>query len=638
MHTIQKIFAVLVLSFMLHPVSGEKVNARLASGLIPEEVKKDADAVVRFDETTLNIVTNKKIVYHYHYAITVLHKQGVYHGYFREYYDKNSHIDHFSGAVYDSEGKRIRKISSSDLKDLSAVSEGTLYQDDRVKIFAPDITNYPVTIEYEYEKEYDGAISYRTWRPQDAYRLGVEKSSFRIVAGTDDLPRFQGHRLPGPAQSAEEGKTILTWVVSGLPPLRREPLSGDMDERIPVLYLAPTHFTFAKTKGDMSSWQDMGRWIARLNEGKNDLPPETVQKIKELTAGYNSTEEKARAVYRYMQKHTRYVSVQLGIGGYQPYPASYVDRNGYGDCKALSNYTCSLMQAAGIDARYVLIEAGNQGGDIHTDFPSNQFNHAIVCIPQEKDSIWLECTSQTQPFGFLGTFTADKHGLMITGDSGVLVHTPAYRREENTQYRHAIVQIDPYGNATARIYTTYQGLQYENVTVPLSLKGDKQKKWYYTALDIPNFSIVSIRLTDHSPHRPLPVAEEELEVSLKKYMTYGGKRAYLPVNLMNKSTYIPKQLTDRESDIVLTYPFTDADTITYLLPDNLRVEYTPAPVHIRCEFGEYISSVKAEGHKIIYTRMISLNKGRYPKEKFEEFTAFRKKIVKADHAKVLLRL
>ena len=52
--------------------------------------------------------------------------------------------------------------------------------------------------------------------------------------------------------------------------------------------------------------------------------------------------EKAKIVYKYMQEKTRYISVQVGIGGFKPMLAKDVDRLGYGDCKALSNYTKAL--------------------------------------------------------------------------------------------------------------------------------------------------------------------------------------------------------------------------------------------------------------------------------------------------------
>jgi hypothetical protein len=605
---------------------------------IPDSLRQGADAVVRLAETTMTIKSEKDISYHKHYIITVLNKNGLSEAVFQELYNKTIRLNHFRGAIYDADGHRTEKISSSDLKDITATSGGTLYQDDRVKVYVPDDKDYPFTVEYEVDKEYHGTVLYPAWKPQDAYYKSVEQAVLKIIAPPDRFPRYESRLLGAPEKSSVDDMTIHVWRVSHLPSVHPEPVSADLKDRVPILYLAPSAFYYAHSSGNMSSWSGIGHWIAELNAGRQELPAATIQKIKALTAPLDTKEEKARAVYHYMQEHTRYVSVQLGIGGFQPYPASYVDENGYGDCKALCNYTCALMAAAGIDARYVLVKAGKNAGDILTGFPSNQFNHVIVSIPQIKDTIWLECTSQTQPFGFLGSFTADRHGLMICGDSGVLVHTPFYGEKENTQHRRVTVEVNSDGSATATIQTRFAGLQYENVEEALLLKGEELKKWYYDILDIPNFIIHEVTLQRISGDIT-PAAEEKASVTLKKYMTLQGERAFLPLNLMNKANFIPKQTGSRQSDIYLYYPFTDVDTIVWKLPEGFTLQYGPKPVQITSPFGAYESHIETgdKGRVITYIRHLTMKKGRYPKTMIDELTAFRKKIVRADRQKVILK-
>ncbi len=615
---------------------GEKPRVELSVSHIPEEIREGADAVLRYSETTQKVLTDRKVSFQYRYAVTILNEAGEDYGYFVEFYDKKSRVAHVSGAVYDQNGNRLEKISGSDLEDYSAVSSGTLYQDDRMKVYATDIKKYPYTVVYEYDMEYDGMVYYPAWKPQPAYRFGVEKASFTLVAAEDQNPRYKCGNIGEPEISNDNGKKIYKWEVTNLKPLKKEPLSVPISDRAPVVYLAPGKFTYQKTEGDMSTWEDIGKWINSLNHERQDLPEETIKEVRELVSGMKTDEEKVKAIYKYMQENTRYVSVQLGIGGFQPYPATFVAEKGYGDCKALSNYTLALLDVAGVKAHYTLVKAGSNAGSIHTDFPSNQFNHVILCVPNESDTIWLECTSQQQPFNFLGSFTCDRDVLLVTEDGGVITRTPAYACEENIQYRRAEVVLDASGNATATIFTRYGGLQYENAEDALLLKGEDLKKRYYNALDIPDLVIQNIRLEEVLDNG-LPEIHETLQVKLNKYMTKGGKRVFLPVNLMNKTSHIPRQLDERETDMVLTFPFTDADTVVYTIPDNLMVEYAPSPVVLKTEFGSYESVVKVDGQRITYIRRISMKKGRFPKEMFDEFATLRKKIVKADKRRVLLK-
>ncbi len=85
----------------------------------------------------------------------------------------------------------------------------------------------------------------------------------------------------------------------------------------------------------MDSWTNFGAWIISLNKGRSVLPEETKKKLHSLTDGLKTTEEKVKVVYEYMQNRTRYVSIQLGIGGFQPFEASVVDQTGYGDCSGI---------------------------------------------------------------------------------------------------------------------------------------------------------------------------------------------------------------------------------------------------------------------------------------------------------------
>jgi len=94
-------------------------------------------------------------------------------------------------------------------------------------------------------------------------------------------------------------------------------------------------------------------------------------------------EKKAKAIYEYVQNNTRYISVQIGLGGWKPISAKEVDDKKYGDCKGLTNYTKALLNLVDIESNYCVVYSGSEIQDISEDFTSMQGNHVILNIPQE---------------------------------------------------------------------------------------------------------------------------------------------------------------------------------------------------------------------------------------------------------------
>ena len=186
--------------------------------------------------------------------------------------------------------------------------------------------------------------------------------------------------------------------------IEREPYAIPIYEHTPTVILAPTEFSYYGTDGDLSTWKSYGNWICQLIEDKMELPEERIHFLEELVATQNDTLSKVKAIYKYLQEETRYVSVQLGIGGFEPLSAQKVDEVKYGDCKALVNYMRAMLNAVGINSYYTLINAGRSAKKIIPEFPSQDFNHVILCVPVSNDTVFLECTDQFSPFGFFRQF------------------------------------------------------------------------------------------------------------------------------------------------------------------------------------------------------------------------------------------
>jgi hypothetical protein len=180
----------------------------------------------------------------------------------------------------------------------------------------------------------------------------------------------------------------------------------------------------------------------------------------------------------------------LGIGGWQPFDASYVASKAYGDCKALSNYMYALLKEANIKSCYTQIRAGAGKYFFLPDLPSPQFNHIILCVPLQKDTMWLECTSQTLAAGYLSDFTCNRYALAVDENGGKLIRTPNYGMKENLQVRNikAILEEDGMLNVTAN--TTYNGIQQDEIHSAITgLSKDKVKELLNEKLDFSTYDI-----------------------------------------------------------------------------------------------------------------------------------------------------
>jgi hypothetical protein len=295
----------------------------------------------------------------------------------------------------------------------------------------------------------------------------------------------------------------------------------------------------------------------------------------------------------------------------------------------------SILKVVNITGFYTTIMAGNNDLEVVTDFPTHQSNHVIVSVPNAKDTIWLECTSQTKPYGYMGHFTGARKALVNTPTGGKLVNTPYYPADKNIQSRTVQVTLFASGDATAKTRTTFSGLQYENQGVDevANMSNEKQKEWLQNVTDIPNFDLTSFSMSNQKSRNPSAIVKSEL--SLRKLATVSGKRLFVVPNLMNRNTVIPAKVENRKTDVVIQEGYVDLDTIQFNLPEGIYPEFTPETIKHTSRFGEYEAQFKLDQNKLIYIRRMKMKDGTYPKESYNELIEFKKNVVKADNTKVV---
>ena len=601
-------------------------------------LKKDAWAVCRDYRQEFTLISEAKAVEHVHMVITVLEKNGDEYAELELPYDKSRKVTSISGRLYDLAGIRDDKLKSNAIQDINYTSEGAIYDDLRIKQAKLKGGSYPYTVEYEYDITYNGLIGYPDWQPVEGYRFSVEKAVFVFSCPDSKEFRYREFNLPtgSKTERKENGTRFLKWEIDTIKALREEPFSPGLSLQTPHVMTAPITFDYCDHKGSLATWNDFGIWIGKLIEGRDQLPPNRVNEIRDLIKGIKDTTSIVRKLYEYMQSRTHYIGIQLGIGGFQPFPAETVDRVGYGDCKALSNYMKALLNAVSIRSEYTVAGAASSRGITMPDFPTvNQLNHVILCVPLRKDTIWLECTSQTSPFGYMSTFTAGKNALIIIPGGGRIAKIPLLTATESSQCRQADVQINADGSLHAKIETSYRGYQYDKISHLLLESKKEQEKAIYEEVPVTGMAISDFSYTDYKDI--IPKAVEKISLSSQVLVTKSGKRLFIPVNIFNQLKSIPAKVDKRMMPVYLGMAYLDKDSVTMKLPDGFRPETIAQGKRFSTEFGEYSTSVRLENNTLFYVRTFKRNRGTWPKEKYAGFLDFYSSIFNADKAKIVLK-
>jgi hypothetical protein len=605
---------------------------------IPASLLKDAHVVKRMEEIRFEIVSLRETVHKRKYALTILDQNGQGAAGLVVGYDKLIKVSSIEGTLYDATGVAIRKVKGKDIKDMSAVQDISLFDDNRMKVHDFDYHNYPYTVEYEVELQFNHTYYFPTWMPQNHENLAVEKSSYTFVCPENYTPRSKAfHYAQQPAVAVEKGKKLMTWQVTNMSAITKPYAAPKWNELTTTVYFSPSEFEMQGYKASAASWQELGKFQLLLNQNRDQLPAPVVEKIGQLTQHLKDPKEKVKTLYEYLQQNTRYISIQLGIGGLQPFEASYVAQKGYGDCKALSNYMYSMLKAVGIKSYYSWIQGGRDVDDryIMEDFPSDQFNHIVLCVPFEKDTMWLECTSQTDPAGYMGGFTGNRKALVITEDGGKLVSTPRYGLEENLQQRTIKATLNNDGNLLAEVKTIYKAQQQDYVYSLLhSLSKEKVKTLLNESFD---FSTYDINDFAYSPKKAvLPEVEEKLQLTVSGYATVSGRRLFILPNLMTRNSKKAISPEDRTNEFVFDYAYRDVDSVEITLPEGYTVESIPAEGNLKTPYGNYTSSVKVNGTKLTYFRKIEQHAGRFPAKEAAAIADFYTTIYKNDRSRVVL--
>lgn len=631
----KKQILVLILSLFVAPtIFGQNIYN---VNNIADSLTKNADAVIRFYKTSYKIVSNEKYVTDFHYAITILNPNGKHIAELAVLYDRNTHVSNIKGYLYNKNGALQGKLKKKNIRDYAANGNYTLFSDNRVKHFNPAVSTYPFTIEYKYTIENSGTVGFDTWLPQKWFNVSVESAelSFSTVDTLDFKYKVLNHAFIKNI-SYTDNLNIYTWKVKNLKAIEFEPHAPNYLDFMPVVLLSPNKIIYERTKGDFSTWESYGKWVHSLIKGRDELSEETIGYLHDLTDTIDNKKDKIKTIYHYMQSKTRYVNVALGIGGFQPLLAMEVDAKGYGDCKALSNYTKALLKCIGITAYYAEIGTGKHQQIKFTDFASaNQTNHIILCVPLETDTVWLECTNQNIPFGFLPPSSQNRYALLIKPIGGELVKTPSFSANANTRISSINFNFNKTGDVDFKITTEYNNSLYSEIFPLLNTSQKEQNEYFLKNLtSTNNVDITKLLISDNS--KDIAKAKLFFEGKLNNFASIVGSRMFFSPEFFHSKNLLRFIPEERKLDIFEPISYSYFDTLRITFPKGYSLDYTQENMQFNSIYGQCEFIVEQIENRITIIRKLSINEGKYSCSRFGEINEFLRSISDYENKKIII--
>lgn len=531
--------------------------------------------------------------------------------------------------VVDADGNELYSKDKDDFTKQCGFGAVSLYEDVCYYYFEAYSANYPYSIEFEYEVTCSSLFFLKGNVIQS--RLPVHNAELLIATRSEVGFSYQcrGTQVTPASQPSDDGGRVFRWTYANIPgydPVAYLPSA--YDEPVAVL-LRPDIVEIGDRQLSPRSWGNIGSWYRDLAEDTYVCDP-----MYAIDREGVSLREQARAIYDSLTRDVRYVSISIGVGGWQPHAADLTASRKFGDCKDMTTLLISQLGHIGITAYPSLILTRDEGVTDST-FPNVMFNHVITLAIIAGDSVWMDPTCEHCRFGELPSADENTLTLLVAEDGGKLVKTPASEAENNVMVRKTSFTIMPDMSYTVEANYTFQG---------------NLELWYKSA-----FSGLDGEETGKLVKRICPGAGEQFAIDSyrasmteDKYMpsaiTFSG-HSKRPLDYLGGKIYIPAlpypglsdlEQTDiegRQAPIDLSYPAATIDSVFVYWNFALEVDSIDLPESIVREyaFGAVAFDCDADGDSVVV--VLRKERSRYDVlpdmfSEFEDYRNFLKQIYK----------
>ena len=526
--------------------------------------------------------------------------------------------------ITDISGKELKKIKKSELKTRNDLSYQSFYQDDLITSFDLYSSQYPYQISYSYTITEEEYLFIARWHPYVYTNVNTLNATLEVEIPADMEVQINQPKDLDHQKVESNNRLIYSWNKVLPSMLKTELFSLPFSDLLPLVSITPLDFSYG-VNGNTATWSSFGSWISKLNQGTDDLTLQESMRIDKVVGEVKDKREIVRKLYYYLQDNTTYVNVAIDVGGLKSYPASYVCDKKYGDCKALTTYMKSMLKSRGIDSYYTIVRAGENEKKLDLEFPSQQFNHVILMIPMETDTLWLENTSNSLPFNYLGTFTQDRYALAVNGEMSQLVKTPKLSLKQVLVSRNYRFELSDAEDTKVNFMTILRGNEFEDFRYYLNEKNEhRQSKALSKHMDMKNIQINNWEIKNFN-RDSTSITLQATGNATNLIRNIGSLKVIKPLKIRLPEFEKP---INRKLDVIINYPINHSDESEYVLSkiESADIEL-PKNIQIDNEYGSYSASYNYSNHKITVNEGFMLYPKQIIRDEYEKFYHFIESII-----------
>lgn len=621
---------------------------RSAARLTHPQYPAETNAVMLLDEQITTVRENGEIRTTYRRAYKILRPEGRSVARVVVHFDGETKIAFLKAWAITAQGKEM-EAKERDAVEVALYDD--LYSDTKEKVLEIPGADPGNVVGVEYEQRRRPTVLQDLWFFQDLLPVRLARFTLQLPPGWEFQPVWLNHPRQ---EGAAAGDNAWRWELQDLPPIE---IQDSMPPwRAVAGWMAVSYFPKGGERGGkaVSTWRDVGKWYSDLSSGRRQTTPAIQAKAAALTASSQAMLDKMRSIAAYAQREIRYVSIQIGIGGYQPHMASDIFSNRYGDCKDKVTLLSTMLKEIGVNSYYMLVHTDR--GMVTEQFPTPlTFNHVILAIalppetltgtlfalhdhPKLGKLLLFDPTDDVTPFGHLPPTLQANYGLLVTEEGGELTRLPLQPPSTNRLLRTGKLELSSAGTLSGEVTEVRWGALATSRRSAFisSEKTDRRKVLEdFLASFLTGFTLTAASVDN------LEKYDENLVLSYRfvaeRYAKSAGNMLLLRPRVLGQKSNSLLEGKERKYPVEFNNASHETDRFEITLPAGFKVEELPLPVEIDYGFAEYRSKVELKDNVLTYSRDYKIKDVMVGKDKLETLKKFYRQVAADERYNAVLQ-